>query len=142
MDGRAFGMGGKADAQPNRRPSCRLGAKMRKLGQQFLAFALQPVDAHVEWRAACQRRTLLGALVAKDARKVRIKPLRIFALYVRRRVLNYIRSECRALRLRQWLGCEPLAAAQRRNRRNVKTALTVQHAQKRRARTFPAHKPS
>ena len=62
--------------------------KMRELRQHLLALGLERVDAHVERRAARQRRALGAALVAKDPREMRIEPFRIFALHVRRRVLS------------------------------------------------------
>ena len=48
--------------------------KMRKLGQDFVALALQRVDPEIERRSACKRGPLRGAFVAEDARKMRVEP--------------------------------------------------------------------
>ena len=80
MDRRAFGIGAKPDAQAERRPSRRFGAKMLELWQHLLALGDERVDAHIERRAARQRRALGGPLVAEHPREMRIEPIRIVAL--------------------------------------------------------------
>ncbi len=80
VDRRASGIGGQPDAQPHRRPPRRLDIEMGELRQHLLALGHERVDAHIERRAARQRRALGAALVAENPREIGIEPIRIFAL--------------------------------------------------------------
>ena len=143
MDRRAFGIGGSRMRKPERRPARRLGAEMRELRQHLLALGLERVDAHIERRAARQRRALGAALVAKHPRKIAdranpdSRPARLAA-----QQLSESGIERRPLRFRQRRRRKARAAAQRRDGRDIKPALALQHAEQHRARARLAHEPA
>ena len=141
MDGRAFRFGRKPNAQPDRRPSRRLGVKMRNHRQHLITLELERIDAHVERRPARQRGTLGAAFILEDARQVRIEPVRIIAQNGRRRTREPVARQRRSLRLGQWCRGKTGAAAQRRDRRDVEAALALQHPDQHGARAGLAHQP-
>src|SRR5262249_14167504 len=67
MDRRTLGIGGKSDAQPDRRPARGHRLEVGERLDGVLAAALERVDAQVERRAACKRRALGRALLAERA---------------------------------------------------------------------------
>ena len=141
MNRRAFRVRRKPNAQADRRPSRRLGVEMGELRQSFVALAFERIDPQIERRTACERSAFCGPLVAKHARKMRLKPIRVVAQNVGRRISERAAGERLALGLRQLLRREARAAAQRRNLLDIETALAMQHADEHRARAGPTHQP-
>ncbi len=141
MNAGIAGVGAKLDAQAERRPRRRHGAEMRESTQHLLALGLQGIDAQIERRAACHRRRLGDAVIAKDLRQISIEPFRVIAGDMRRRVFKRSRCQCRTLALRQRLRRKPAAVAQGGHRVGVDTPLEPEHAEHARARRVVVHDP-
>ena len=139
MDRRIFRIGGKPDAQAERRPSSRRRVKVRKRLYRFLQFGLERVDPQIERRAARERRSLGGALVTESARKVRIEPFRIVSGDPRRCIGGLGRFQSCPLAVGERRRGKARAVRQSRDLLGVKLALEPQHSEHDRPRTLLPH---
>ena len=139
MDRRTFGAGIELDPQPDRRPARRLCLEIGQRRRGVIAAGLQRVDAQIDRRARRQRGPLLRALLAEDARKMRIEPFRIIARNVRRRAGQRGVFQRGTLGLRQRLRRKARSVEQFCDRFAIKPAFELEHAEQHSPRRGFAH---